>query len=106
MKNFVLFTSKSPFSGDAQFDADYRKRKPPLWFQIVSTIILHAVGVGILYLTAKFYAIEAALLLYILYSGVMAGHDGYAEDRNMSMFLWNDKRLDERVTNLEESGRK
>ncbi len=100
----AFFSQRGKLSADEEFARDYTNSGvAPMWFQVVMVVIIKAVAVGILYAIAKFVSIEAALVVYVLWAGVVSGCDSYAEHRDMHMFLWNDKQLDKRITTLEES---
>ena len=89
-------------SGDEKFNAFYsQSENAPRWFCIIFNIVLGLVQVGAVYAIAKLESIEAALLIYVLFRSVMHGMDQYAEQRNLNMFLWNDKQLEKRVSSLE-----
>ncbi len=57
----------------------------------------------LLYFIAKLISIEVALVIYVLFTGIIKGYDNYSDNRNMHLSLWNDQQLQEQIDTLKES---
>jgi|GEM_PF-2795640 len=75
----------------------------PRWFSILMHIFFNLIKVACLYYIAKFISIEAALLAYVVFAGIIEGIDGYSEHKNLNMLIWNDEQLYKKLHSLEEA---
>lgn len=93
---------KPQTSSDVKFEAFYsQSNSAPRWFSVALHIFYNTVKAGGLYCLAKFISIEAALIAYVLLSGIRQGIDGHSESRDMNRLLLNDRELEKRIRALE-----
>lgn len=88
--------------GDIKFENFYSQSgNTPKWFVVLINVLFISLKIGALYGIAKLGSIEAALIIYILYVGILGGIDDYNTNRDMNMLVWNNEQLSERIATLE-----